>query len=176
MNRSIPTTIAQYIFYFLAYSAIGAVMETLFRLVTEGELYGINGILHIPILPIYGLGALVIIGIHNWVKKPIPLFIVATILTSVLEFISSWIFEMLFHTKLWDYSEKHFNIDGRVSLGNSVGFGAAAVLLVYELHPFIKKYVERIPSTVIVLLAVFIICVLGTDVAISITERLNATV
>lgn len=173
MNIRTAQTIARYIIYFFIYSAVGALMETLFRLVTEGHWYGIHGLLHIPILPIYGLGALVIIFIHSKIKKPIYLFLVATILTSVLEFISSWIYEMLFHHKLWDYSQKHFNIDGRVSLDNSIGFGAAALLLAYELHPFVKKWIERIPAILTIVLASLIIAVIGTDVIMSIVERLN---
>ena len=172
MKRSIKVKISEYVLYFVIYSAVGALVETAFRFVTEGQLYGIHGILHFPILPIYGFGALLILLISNYVRKPIPLFIVATVLTSVLEFISSWIYEMIFGTKLWDYSEKHFNFEGRVSLDNSLGFGVVALLLVYELHPFVKKWIEKIPSVAIIILAVSIVAVLGIDLTLSFISKL----
>jgi uncharacterized membrane protein len=172
MKRSLPAMVSEYFLYFFIYSAVGAFVETAFRFVTEGQLYGIHGILHVPILPIYGFGALLIIWISRYVKKPIPLFVFATIFTSILEFISSWIYEMIFGTKLWDYSEKHFNFEGRVSLDNSLGFGVVALLLVYELHPFVKKWIEKIPSVAIIVLAASVLAVLGIDLTLSFISKL----
>lgn len=167
--------VAQYIVLFLIYSIVGSIFETLYRLITEHRLYGIHGFLHIPILPIYGFGAiLIILLLEKIYRKPLLLFIVAATLASLIEFVTHWLIEVLFHIKIWDYSGDPFNIAGRVDLYSSVGFGLLAVLLVNVIHPFFSRIiVRRIPMTVTITLAVVIVAAILLDTIISIVGRMS---
>lgn len=78
-------------------------------------------------------------------KHPIVVFIFGMVLTSILEYITSFVMEKLFATRWWDYSTYPFNINGRICLQNSLLFGLMALVVVYGLHPIVSRFVERIP-------------------------------
>lgn len=68
---------------------------------------------------------------------PILVFVLGVIITSALEYIISWVMEILFKTRWWDYSERFMNINGRVCLLNSTLFGIMSIVVVYIIHPVI---------------------------------------
>ena len=78
---------------------------------------------------------------------PILVFILGVIITSTLEYITSWVMEILFKTRWWDYSERFMNINGRVCLLNSTLFGIMSIVVVYVVHPVIQDIVLDIPLT-----------------------------
>lgn len=165
-------TLARYTLYFVIYSLLGAIAETTFRLITEQHLYGVHGFLHIPILPIYGFGALIILFIAQKIRNPIGLFIVGTIAATVLEFVTSWLIEIIFHERIWDYTDKVFDAWGRVSLETSLIFGLGGLVVVYVIHPLIAKYVKRVPKRATIMIALAIGVVLIVNVISSVIERL----
>ena len=162
----------RYVWYFLIYSFLGAIVETVFRLVTEHQLHGVHGFLHLPIFPIYGVGALLIIFIlRNRVRHIVPLFFVGALIATALEFSAHWLIEVIFHERIWDYSHVPFNLDGRIGLLNSVGFGVAAVFLVHFIHPWLEKQFKRVPDRINIIVAIIVFVVLLTDIVWSIIER-----
>ena len=42
----------------------------------------------------------------------------------------------MFHARWWDYSQKRFNINGRVCASNLLAFGVMGVFVVKVLKPF----------------------------------------
>ena len=163
----------RYVWYFLIYSFLGAVVETLYRLVTEHQLYGVHGFLHLPIFPIYGIGALLIITIlAKRVRHIVPLFFLGALLATVLEFAAHLLIQIIFGERIWDYSNVPFNLDGRISLYSSIGFGVAAVLLVHFIHPFLEKKFDRLPKKVNIVVAIVVIAVLLVDIITSVIARL----
>lgn len=165
---------SRYILFFLAYSVLGTLAETLYRLATEHHVYGIHGFLHIPILPIYGFGALMIIFLLEKLRrKPFLLFIVATLLLSLLEFIAHWVIEALFHVRIWDYSADPFNLAGRIDLYSSIGFGLLAVLLINGIHPLFRRAIKHIPNYVTIVIAGIILIVLLVDAVISVVGHMK---
>lgn len=167
------STTGRYIWYFLIYSFLGAVIETLYRLVTEHQLYGVHGFLHLPLFPIYGIGALlIIIVLGKHVRHVIPLFFLGALLATVVEFAAHFLIEVLFGERIWDYSSSPFNFQGRVSLLSSVGFGLAAVFLVHFIHPYLEKKFKRIPNHINIIIASIVIVVLLIDIISSVLERL----
>lgn len=164
--------LGRYTFYFVIYSLLGAVGETLFRLVTEQQFYGVHGFLHLPLLPIYGFGALSIILIARKVRSPVVLFFVGAAVATVLEFAASWLIEVIFDIRIWDYSAKVFNLQGRVSLETSLIFGLGGLLAVYGIHPFVSKYIKQIPKKLITIGMGVVWAILLTDATLSVLGRL----
>jgi uncharacterized membrane protein len=166
-------TFGKYVLYFLIYSLLGGVIEILYRLATEHQLYNVHGFLHLPLFPIYGFGALLIIkllGTH--VRHPIPLFVVGAVIATALEFVGHWLIEVIFGDRIWDYKNIPLNLEGRVNLYSSIGFGLAAVLLVHFIHPRVEKIVGLLPKRPLIALSVVILAVLLTDFIWSAIERL----
>ncbi len=131
--------------YFVIYAFLGWVCEDLYcgipkkKFINRGFLYG-------PYCPIYGVGALLVLYPLLFVKQyPILVFILGVIITSTLEYITSWVMEVLFKTRWWDYSEHFLNINGRVCLLNSTLFGIMSIVVVYIIHPTIEDFVQSIP-------------------------------
>ena len=104
----------RYIVLFFIFSILGYISEVIYcsvpahRFVNRGFLYG-------PYLPIYGSGAMIVLVLLEPVAdNPLLVFLFGLILTSILEYFTSWALEKLFSVKLWDYSKHRVNINGRV--------------------------------------------------------------
>lgn len=165
-------TFAKYIIYFLIYSTLGALLETGFRLVTEQHWYGIHGFLHLPLFPIYGFGALLILLIARYIRNPIILFFVGGVAVSILEFAAHWLIEVIFNDRIWSYENGTPTLGGRISLLSSFWFSVAAVVLVYIIHPRVVKLIDRIPSREVMVIVVLAGTIVLFDIIFSIIERL----
>ena len=84
---------------FLCYSFIGWAWETALcstrekRFINRGFLYG-------PLCPVYGFGGLLIMYLLKpWAHTWIPLFLASMVITSILEYLTSWGMEKLFHAR-----------------------------------------------------------------------------
>lgn len=61
------------------------------------------------------------------------------LLTSILEYITGFILEKVFHNKWWDYSNKPFNLHGYICLKFSIYWGLACTFIMDVIHPIIYK-------------------------------------
>lgn len=167
------------VLYFTIYSFLGWVCETTYC--SLGQKKFINrGFLNGPFCPIYGFGALAVITILSPFINNIPLlFIASIIVTSGLEYITSFVLEKLFNMSWWDYSDYKFNINGRVCLKNSLMFGFLSLFVMLILHPAVRKFVSDINIKLafvlsIVLSAYFIVdTIITTTTILHLNERLE---
>lgn len=141
----------------LIYGFLGWCGEVAFAAVKHGKFVN-RGFLNGPICPIYGFGVLIVTVVLNPIANNIPLlFVGSVVFTSLLEFITGFILEQLFHEKWWDYSNVRFNIKGYICLRFSLLWGVAATLIVLFLHPSVMWLVGKIPFT----LGIVLLCVLS---------------
>lgn len=103
----------------------------------------------------------------------IPLFLLSMVVTSVLEYITSWVLEKLFDTKWWDYSHYKFQIKGRVCLLNSTLFGLLGMLASHFVHPVLMKLVMMIKEPVVIYIASGLAVVFTVDFAFTIRKLIN---
>ena len=128
--------------YFVIYSFIGFITETLFGLLTTGVLESRKSMLAGPFCSIYGLGAICLICIPKKFKKNnIYLFISGIIIGSIVEYLVSWGGECIYHVKWWDYSGLPFNLNGRICILYSVFWGFLTMLLNKFINPRVDKYI-----------------------------------
>ena len=84
--------IFKYFICFLMYSFIGYIMEIIVCSVEEKKIVN-RGFLFGPICPIYGIGALLIVfGLSSYKDNPVLLFFLGMILTTAVEYYTSYIF------------------------------------------------------------------------------------
>ena len=62
----------------------------------------------------------------------------------MLEYLTSYAMEKLFHMRWWDYSQFKLQINGRVCLLNSTLFGLACVFLCHIANPPISAWAESL--------------------------------
>lgn len=164
-----------YFLLFFIYSVLGWLVETLDILIMNKKLVN-RGFLIGPYCPIYGFGAIaMILYLSGYRDNILTVFLLGSIICSIIEYITSYLMEKLFKARWWDYSKNSFNLNGRICLKNTILFGVLGVLLVYIINPFISNLIEIIPS--IIVLIITIICLLlftaDTIVSCNVTKRLR---
>src|SRR5690554_3661223 len=94
------------IWFFFIYALFGYIVEVIYCSIGEKRVVN-RGFLHGPYLPIYGFGALLIlICFSSLYDRPLLLFVCSMVATTALEYLTSFILEQLFQSKLWDYSKR----------------------------------------------------------------------
>lgn len=173
----------KYLFIFLlmiTYSIIGWCGEMVYCSIGQRRLCEKRGFLNGPICPIYGHGALVVlIALHGGCSSPILTFFLGAILTSLVEYVTSFAMEKLFHMRWWDYSRYRFHLNGRICLLNSTLFGLASVVLCHFANPPIAAWLTNlftigagVPLSIVILLIYLADIVLSVRSAIQIGDRL----
>lgn len=131
--------------YFIIYSVIGFIVETLFGLAKYGTLESRQSFLYGPFCAIYGIGAIIMILSLQYFKKNYnTLFIGGCMVGSITEYLVSWIGEMILHLKWWDYSKMPFNLNGRICLLYSVFWGFLGLYLMISVNPKVDKLINFI--------------------------------
>jgi uncharacterized membrane protein len=131
--------------YFVIYSFLGFVLETIYGLLTKGVIESRQSFLYGPFCSIYGLGAVVMILLLQYFKKNnYTLFFGGYVIGSLIEYFVSLFGEMILHVKWWDYSTEPFNINGRVCLFYSLAWGILAIYLVKHVNPAIDSFIDKI--------------------------------
>lgn len=154
---------------YIAYSTLGWCGEMLYCSIPKGHLCEKRGFLNGFLCPIYGHGALLVLYcLHGGFKNPVLTFIFGAIVTSILEYFTSWIMEKLFHMRWWDYSHYKFQINGRVCLLNSTCFGLASVLLCHVVQPWLWARITGLGAAITVPLASFIFGIYLMDTILSV--------
>lgn len=162
-----------YFLYFAVYSFLGWICETAYCAIIDRQ-YVNRGFLNGPFCPIYGVGALVVIMVLTPVADNIILlFLCGMIFTSILEYITGFLLEVIFNLKWWDYSDYKFNIQGRVCLLNSTLFGVLSVITVNFINPSITKLMENIPANIIIWICGILILYFLLDTIITVHKVLQ---
>ncbi|MEG0912506.1 MAG: putative ABC transporter permease [Oscillospiraceae bacterium] len=145
-----------YCWYVFIYAFLGWCSEVIFAASNQGRFVN-RGFLNGPLCPIYGFGvAAVIYLLAPLSEHLLVLYVGSVLLTSLLELVTGFLMEKLFHQKWWDYSDMPFNLGGYICLAFSLMWGIVCVLIVRVIHPLITGFVSIIPTTLgIILLCVF---------------------
>ena len=157
--------------YFIIYSVVGYVVETLFGIATKGVWESRQSFLYGPFCGIYGLGAtIMIMFLHRYSKKYNRLFLGGFIVGSLVEYSVSLISEVILHVKWWDYSNMPLNINGRICVYFSFFWGFLAIYLLASLNPKVDKLIDWFKSkfslkalktlVLITIIILFVDCVL----------------
>ena len=160
--------LSYYVISFFIYSVFGYISEVIFCSVPKRHFVN-RGFLYGPYCPIYGFGALVVtILLETFKAHWYLVFIFGVILTSLIEYVTSWLLEKLFNMKLWDYSNHKINIKGRVCGLNSFLFGVMGMFVMYVLDPIASDLINDIPMQIRSFVADIILIGMSIDVTITV--------
>lgn len=152
--------------WFLLYSFVGWVWETGLNIVMKKRFVD-RGILNGPICPIYGFGAALAIFVLHDEHSLIAVFLSSGVLACTLEYLTSWGIEKLFHMRLWDYSNKPFNINGRVYLNGFLFFAAGCTVVKEWVQPAVMRVLDRFDPLWLNIVSITLFVVLMADVAVT---------
>ena len=152
---------------FMLYSILGWIMEVIATYPNQKKFVN-RGFLIGPYCPIYGFGSLIIIlFLKNYIKYPIILFISIMCFCTLIEYITSFLMEKIFKARWWDYSNKRFNINGRVCLINSFYFGLIGIVTLYFINPYVEKFIDGLTYKIIHFMSIFLFIMVITDFILS---------
>lgn len=162
--------------YFIIYSFLGWVLESVFKTILARKPIN-SGFLYGPFCPIYGFGALImLIFLKRFSNNIILLFIIGFFVLSVWEYIVGFLLEKTFKTKYWDYSKNKFNIKGRVCLLNSCYWGILAVIFTKLIHPPIQNAISVIPKELLMYANTILFSIIIVDYIFSVIKVYNINV
>ncbi len=163
MIRTIETT---FLFFFF-YSIFGWFMEVILSFIKSKKFIN-RGFLIGPYCPIYGFGALLITFLlRKYSDDIVALFCLGMILSALLEYYTSFLLEKIFKARWWDYSDKKFNLNGRVCAENTIAFGVLGVILVSFINPFVVNNIEKLSRVTINSIAIMLAVILILDIIVS---------
>lgn len=125
-----------YILLFAIYCFLGWLLEVIYRSLTQRKFVN-AGFLFGPFIPIYGLGAFMIIVMQHILQgwHFVPRFVLFGLAITFMEYMVGFLSEKIFKLTLWDYSENRFNLHGHVCLPFSIFWTVLAMIFVTFIHP-----------------------------------------
>lgn len=157
------TMVAIYIFIFFVGSLIGFIYEEVFCYLFDHELVK-RGFLYGPYLPVYGFGAILMVWLLKRFKKnPLVVFLLAMLVTGILEYFTGYLLFQIYHKTWWDYTGLFLNINGYVCLRSVLTFGIGGLLLIYIVEPLVCKMASKIDNFKFSLTSFAIVCLFFID-------------
>jgi uncharacterized membrane protein len=152
------------IFLFFVFAIFGWIFETPMESLVYKKFVN-RGFLTGPYVPVYAVGAFLVLAVCYPFKKYPPLvFFGGMVSCTIMEYIIGVIFEVYFHKKLWDYEAfpfipKQLIYKNRISAVSSTSFGVMSLLAVYFWEHITKLWQflgsERVRHIDMVLLIIF---------------------
>jgi uncharacterized membrane protein len=136
---------ARLLVLFTLYSFVGWIIESSYRTLCERRGFINSGFLNGPFVPIYGFGALCVVGLDGVMTGlafPVRI-LVFTIVCTAFEYAVGWLYETVFEIRLWDYSKMRFNLHGRICLLNTILWAVLITVFVTLIHPFVDTVARR---------------------------------
>ena len=130
-----------WITFFFIYCFCGWIFESTYVSLKKKR-YVNRGFLRLPMLPLYGSGAVMML----WVSLPVQdnlalVYVFGVIGATVLEYVTGYGMEQLFKVRYWDYSNQKFNINGYICLSSSLAWGFLTILMTQVLHKPVERFV-----------------------------------
>lgn len=122
---------------FFLFSIAGWLWEGVFVGIRYGMFIN-RGFLHGPWLPIYGTGGLLMISfLGEWKHRPILVYGGSVALCAIVEYVTGYLLETVYHHKWWDYSNFPLNLQGRICPQDTMFFGVFGMFAVYYAAPYL---------------------------------------
>ena len=159
--------VCKYFLYFIIYSFLGWFMEVCVSLWNKHKFIN-RGFLIGPYCPIYGWGCLaIILVVGKDTSDILGVFLKSILICSLLEYFTSYFMEKIFNVRWWDYSNKKFNINGRICLETMTPFSILGVLAIKYATPFFITNINKLSEKTILIISIILITLFIIDVIIS---------
>ncbi len=162
-----------WILFFFFYSFCGWVFESTYVSIRTRRFVN-RGFLRLPLLPLYGTGAVMMLWLSLPVKDSVVLVYLSGVVgATVLEYVTGWVMEKLFKMKYWDYSDQKFNLNGYICLSSSVTWGFLTIFLTEIVHQPVAGLVLRMDHRVEFALIAVVGAAFLADTVVSVKEALD---
>ncbi len=158
------------LFIFMIYVIIGWLWETSYVSFKEKKFIN-RGFLKGPYIPIYGFSFITVVlfmeVLNNIDINPFILISIQVIsisaISAIWEYATSYVLEVIFHTRWWDYSYRKFNLNGRIALDYSILFGIGGYLLWRFTVPIFNEIYLQLPDVALYTIIYGFLCLILFD-------------
>ena len=120
-----------------------------------------------PYCPIYGTGGIALLSLKGYQNDPFVVFILSVFICSLIEYLVSYFMELIYKVRWWDYSNRPFNINGRICLFNSFCFGIFGFLAVCYLNPYFTNLINNLNGNLKLIIIIGILIITTIDMVIT---------
>lgn len=160
--------ISAWIISFFVYGFCGWIWESFVCPIITRHKIRNSGFLNGPIVPIYGVGALAVSLLFSPQETYLSIFIEGAVVACVIEYLTSWGMEALYHRRWWDYSDKAFNVNGRVCLEGFLVFGLFSVIAVKYAQPALLRKILENDTVLLIVIATALTTLLIIDLCVTV--------
>lgn len=149
---------------FCVYSFLGWISETLVGIIKYKKFTN-KGFLNGPYCVIYGVVSVIgTIGFWELKDSWLFLFLGFSVLCTVVQWLTAKGIGYVSHMRLWDYSDKRFNVDGYICLQYTVLWGIVGVIGIKYFNPLILKMYSSLSGTVLHVILWMMLAVIAVDI------------
>ena len=160
-NRKYSITDVILIFFIVA--IFGYIFEVLLHLFQYGEIVK-RGTLQGPWLPIWGAGGVAMLVLLKPVRKnPFAYFVLAMLVSGIIEYGTSVYLELVHHMSWWDYHGYFLNINGRVCLEGLLLFATGGILITYIVAPIIGNLLDKVSKKLKIIVCIILVSLIVFD-------------
>ena len=152
---------------FMIGSVVGFIYENILVIFQKGHFELRQGLLYGPLIPVYGIGAVVYELVIPKMKNPIQVFLYTMFFGGAVEYLCSYLQEVLFGTISWNYEWVTINFNGRTSLLHAFYWGIAGVIFYEIIHPWFDKVTNKKLTKGLVTITTVLVVFILFDVFIS---------
>jgi len=172
-KENISRTVFRYVFEFMVAGFIGWLYEVI-TVWIMWHYFDNRGILNMPIVPIYAVGAFILLIILGEKRRnPVYVFLFSAVITTVFELGASYLLEFIFHRRFWTYKNWWGSILDRSSIISSAIFGLFALIYFFGLHRISGKLSKKLPVPICTGLSAVTITAVLADLIISVNKLLG---
>ncbi|MEY8404133.1 putative ABC transporter permease [Oscillospiraceae bacterium 44-34] len=132
----------------MTYGFLGFLLEVSFAAAVGGR-PDRKGLWVLPLCPVYGAGACLILALPGWVdERPWLLFLLGGVTATAAEYLAALWHEKVLGVSFWSYDGLPGNFQGKVCLPFSLAWGTLSLGLVYGVHPVLAPWLARVPAPV----------------------------
>lgn len=110
---------------------------------------------------------IMVLTLQKYKDDVVALFIMSMVVCLTVEYLCSLIAEKLFNLRWWNYSDKLFNINGRICLQNGILFGLAGVLVVKYVNTWLENLILLLPNSLMIILSIILTVIFVSDIILS---------
>lgn len=133
-----------------------------------------RGFLKGPYIPIYGVGALLLLFIcRPFRENGFQVFFVALVACTALEYFTGWLMETFFGKQFWDYSMFKITYKNRISLVSSLFWGVMGLFVTYVVSDVTIIILTNLPHQFICVSAVVVSILMTIDFLNTVRKQID---
>lgn len=157
------------IWVFLISATLGFIVEVTYTYFTRGHYVNKQGMLYGPFKPIYGFGGVLFTILFYKVRhyRTYILFILGAVTGAIYEYFCSYLQEILFKSRSWNYSKFEYNINGRINPKHAIYWGVLAMIFIKLLLPIVIYIITKIPLKIQKPIAIIVVVFMTINMFLS---------